>query len=316
MKKNERDLYAAVLAAGKSTRMKSRTNKVLHDLLGKPVLAHALDTVWSLGPKKMFVVISPSTKEVEKTFRGKGVRFVVQDDPRGTGDAAMRLNAFFKRLSGDLVILPGDAPLLRRETARGALRFHRKHGAKATVITADHPKPGSYGRIVRSKEDELERIVEAKDADTKQKALREINSAMYIFDVDRLFSSLPKVRSDNKQKEYYLTDVIEILRAEGDRVLAFKIDDWQEIMGINTREELARAHRILGDQLKRKWMDSGVTFVNPDTVHLEHNVKIGADTVIYPFVSLLGKTVIGKNVIIGPGLVLKNVRIKDGEHIE
>jgi bifunctional UDP-N-acetylglucosamine pyrophosphorylase/glucosamine-1-phosphate N-acetyltransferase len=311
----ENDFNVTILAAGQSKRMKSRTNKVLHDLIGKPVIAHVVDTVRSLNPRRIFLVVSPDLDDIRTAVQGRDVRFVVQDEPLGTGDATLRVTSELKDPKGDMMVLPGDAPLLRPATAVAAMKFHRRNRSSATVITADHPNPGSYGRIVRLEHDELARIVEAKDATKAERAIPEINSGMYVFDARLLFESLPKVGRDNRQREQYLTDVIEILKRAGEPVHAFRIDDVQEILGINTRQELAQANQVLSDRLKKTWMERGVTFVDPALVYVEHGVKIGRDTVLFPFVSLLGRTSIGRGAVIGPNVSLTDARVGDGERV-
>jgi bifunctional UDP-N-acetylglucosamine pyrophosphorylase/glucosamine-1-phosphate N-acetyltransferase len=309
----EKPFYVAILAAGKSKRMNSKKSKVLHKLCGKPLLFYPLRIAMGLNPEKIFVIVGGSnSEEVRSTFSEYPVEFVEQPEPLGTGDAVMRMEEFFKDKEADLMVIPGDAPLLMEETALDLLSFHKERGAIATVLTAEHPNPTGYGRIVRSVGDRILMIVEEADAFPEEKEIKEINAGVYVFDTPSLYEWLPDVRADNRQGEYYLTDVIEILQRRVGSVYAHKIEDWHQVIGVNTRQDLALAERILEERLKSYWMNNGVTFVKPDSVYLEFEVEIGKDTVIYPFVSLMGKTKIGEECEIGPNLVLKDVEIPSG----
>lgn len=313
----KRPFYVAVLAAGKSKRMNSKKSKVLHKLCGKPILFYPLNVALNLEPDAIFLVIGgPHAEEVRKAASHiEGISFVLQNEPLGTGDAVMRIESHLKDKDADIMVLPGDAPLLSTETARELAEFHRDRGAIATVLTAEHPKPRGYGRIVRSIGDRILMIVEEADAFPEEKEIKEVNSGVYIFDALSLYEWLPDVRPDNKQGEYYLTDVIEILQRRVGGVYAHKIEDWREIIGVNTRYDLAMAEAILEERIKRKFMDNGVTFLRPETVYIEYDVEIGKDTVIYPFVSLLGKTRIGEECEIGPNVVLEDADIPSGSII-
>jgi len=304
--------YVAILAAGKSKRMNSKKSKVLHKLCGKPLLFYPLKIAMSLKPQKIFVVVGgPNSEEVRKVFSDFPVDFVEQSEPLGTGDAVMKMEEFFRDKEADLMVIPGDAPLLIEETVKDLLSFHKERGAIATVLTAEHPNPTGYGRIVRSVGDRILMIVEEVDAFPEEKEIKEINAGVYVFDTPSLFEWLPDIRADNRQGEYYLTDVIEILQRRVGNVYAHKISDWHQVIGVNTRRDLAFAEKILEDRIKSYWIDNGVTFVRPDSVYIEFEVEIGKDTVIYPFVSLMGKTRIGEECEIGPNIVLKDVEIPD-----
>ncbi len=310
----DKKLYAAILAAGESKRMKSEKSKVLHKLCGKPLLYFPIEVAKSLNPEEIFVVVGGrSEKEVRETFKDSGVTFVTQEEPNGTGGAVMELEPFFEDKEADIFIIPGDAPLLRRETAQELVRFHQDRGAIATVLTAEVPDPTGYGRIIRSIGDRILMIVEEADAFPEEKAIREVNSGMYVFDTYSLFRWLNELRPNNKQEEFYLTDVIEILQRRLGGVFAYKVPDYTEILGVNTRKQLAEANRIMNDRLKVEHMEKGVTFIDPNTVYLEVDVEIGKDTIIFPFVSLLGKTEIGEKAEIGPNVTLKDVKVTNGK---
>jgi len=311
-----RDLYIALLAAGKAKRMNSGKSKVLHEICGKPLLHYPLEVAKSLNPKKIFVVIGgPYMEQVKEALKGENVQFVIQEEPLGTGDAVKRVQPYIDNIDSDLMVLPGDAPLLRIETARELLEFHRSRGAIATVLTAELPDPTGYGRIVRSIGDRIMMIVEEVDAFPEEKEIKEVNSGIYLFDTEALFEWLHEIRADNRQGEYYLTDVIEILQRRVGNVYAHKITDWEEILGINTRKQLSQTEKIMEKRIKNYWMDNGVTFLNPELTYVESDVYLEKDVIIYPFVSLMGKTYVESGARIGPNVVIKNTRIKKGSII-
>ena len=306
----EKTLNAAILAAGKSKRMNSRKSKVLHKIAGKPILFYPLTVARGIEPHKIFVIIGgPHADDIRSSFDEEDITFVEQPEPRGTGDAVMRLAPFFEGVKADLLVMPGDAPLLRVETAKKLARFHREKGASATVLTTELPDPTGYGRIIRSSGDRILMIVEEADAFPEEKDIKEVNSGIYIFDTEVLFRWLPEVRPDNKQGEYYLTDVIAILQRRVGGVYAYKIQDWTEVLGVNDRRQLSMAQEVMEKRIINKWMERGVTFLNPDQVYIEYDVELGKDCVIYPFVSLLGKTRVKDGVEIGPNVVLRDEEV-------
>ncbi len=307
--------YVAILAAGQSKRMNSKISKVLHLLAGRPLLSYSIDVAKSLNPDKIFVVVGgPHKDSVVERFKDAGVSFVEQVEPRGTGDAVMVLREHVEDNS-DLFVMPGDAPLLKKETAQRLVEFHRSRGAVATVLTTEHPEPYGYGRIIRSVGDRIMMIVEEVDAFPEEKEIKEINSGFYVFESEWLFKWLSEIRPDNRQKEYYLTDVIEILQRRMGGVYAFKIEDWKETIGVNTRKDLAMAEKIMQERIVNCWTERGVTFVRGEQVYVEYDVEIEQDVLIYPFVSLMGRTKIGHDAVIGPGVILKDAEIKPGEVI-
>ncbi len=306
----KKPLYAAILAAGKSKRMNSKKSKVLHNLAGKPLLYYPLKVAKSLDVEDVFVIIGgPHADDVRNAFKDEGVTFVEQPEPKGTGDAVMKLAPFFRDKEADLLVMPGDAPLLREGTAKELVNFHKGKEAIATVLTTDHPEPSGYGRIVRSGGDRILMIVEEADAFPEEKKIKEINSGIYVFDAKKLFKWLPEIRPDNKQGEYYLTDVIAILQRREGGVYAYKIPDWTEVLGVNDRMQLSKAQEIMQERIIKSWMERGVSFVNPKLVYIEVDVQLGKDCIIYPFVSLLGKTVVNDGVEVGPNVVLKDAKV-------
>lgn len=311
-----RKLYVAILAAGKAKRMNSSKSKVLHDVAGKPLIFFPLKVAKSLNPDKIFVIVGgPFMDQIIDFLKHEPVEIVVQEEPKGTGDAVKRLIPHINEEEADVFVLPGDAPLLTEETAKQMLEFHRSRGSYATVLTAEVPDPTGYGRIVRSVGDRIMMIVEESDAFPEEKAIKEVNSGMYFFYAPVLFQYINEIRPDNKQGEYYLTDIIEILQRRVGNVFAYKIELWEEILGVNTREQLGLINRIMIKRIINRMLENGVSIIDPDKVYIEAEVKIGRDVVLYPFVALLGKTEIGDNSVIGPGVVLKDKLVKPNSTI-
>lgn len=310
-----RPLYVIILAAGRSKRINSKKSKLLLPLCGKELLAYPTEAALSLSPEKLILVVGGPYKDcIIKNFSRYNLVFVEQPEPRGTGDAVKRAESVIPK-DADVLVMPGDAPLIKRDTLKAILEFHREKKSVATVLTAEVPNPTGYGRIIRSKGDRILMIVEEKDAFPEERAIKEVNSGIYVFESEKLFGALSDIRPDNKQGEYYLTDVIEILQRREKRVYAFKIDNFREIIGVNTREQFSEAAMYMQEEIKKYWLSKGVTFIDPRLVYIESDVKIGQDAVIYPFVSLLGKTSIGQDAIIGPNRVLKDAEVKDGERL-
>lgn len=225
--------------------MKSELPKVYHKLAGKPLLEHVIDKVKALGPEKILVVVGYKKELILEHFKDAGVEFVEQKEQLGTGHAVLQAEEKLKGFTGEVLVLAGDVPLLKSKTLEDLLNFHRKHAASATDLTAKLPDAGNYGRVVRDKEGRILKIVEKKDASEEELKIREINTGTFCFDSRQLFSALKKVRPDNAQKEYYLTDTIEILRSEGKPVYAFRAEDHKETLGVNTREQLKELEEYL-----------------------------------------------------------------------
>jgi bifunctional UDP-N-acetylglucosamine pyrophosphorylase/glucosamine-1-phosphate N-acetyltransferase len=289
------NLRILILAAGKSTRMKSKIAKVLHRAGGRTLIAHVLGAARSLSPN-IFLVVGHSADQVKAAI--SEVTFVDQKEQLGTGHAVLAANEQFSGYSGDVLIMPGDAPLVSADTLATFSRFHRDSGFVATVLTAETENPHGYGRIVRRNNDEVASIVEHRDATPDILNIREINSGIYIFNSPALFQALSKIRSDNAQREYYLTDVVGILVGQKEKVGAFKISSMSEVLGINTRQELAAVDRVLRQRKCESLMADGVTIIDPDTAYIDADVTIGADSVIYPSVQIYGKTTIGEDTTV------------------
>ena len=236
---------ALVLAAGKGTRMKSDMAKVLHVLEGRPLLHYSLEAARDAGAKKIIVIVGHQSDQVRKAFPDRDLIFVEQKPQLGTGHAVMQAKAELSRYKGLTVILCGDVPLLKPETIRLLIHHHREAQACVTVLTTEPPGPHAYGRIVKNSQGDILKIVEHRDATEAERKILEINTGIYCVDTQFLFAALAQVKNDNQQKEYYLTDIVEIARREGRKVHAFLTGDYVEVMGINTLEELRKAGEYL-----------------------------------------------------------------------
>lgn len=297
---------AVILAAGEGTRMKSDTPKVLHKICGKPMLAYVIEAARGAGAQQVVVIVGKAADRVKEAFDREDVEFVLQEEQKGTGHALMQAEEAVKG-SSRIVVLCGDMPLVTAESIREMVRLQQEQKAFATVMTAKVDDPTGYGRIIR-KGDNVVDIREHKDASPEERKINEINAGIYCFDTASVFSALAKVKDDNIQGEYYLTDVVKILYQEGKEVIAYRLEDPTELQGINDRRQLAQAQQIMQQRIIEGLMVEGVTFINPDTCTVDHGVRIGRDTVIYPGVILEGSTKIGRGcTIIGP------CRIKDSE---
>ncbi len=239
------NVAAVILAAGKGTRMQSDLPKVFHDLSGKPMLQHVIETVQSLGISDIYVVVGHKKELIKAHFKNWPVKFVDQTEQLGTGHAVKMAEPFLKNFKGDVLVLAGDVPLLSKETLKNLIAFHSSNKASATDLTANLPDAGNYGRIIRDQSGRIVKIVEKKDATPEELKIKEINTGTFCFNAKDLFDSLNEVKSENAQKEYYLTDTIEILRRKGRPVFAFLAKDHKETLGVNTKEELIALEEIL-----------------------------------------------------------------------
>lgn len=307
-------LFAVILAAGQGTRMKSGKHKVLHPVCGKPIIDHILDALLRIGVDETIVVVGHQAEQV-RSHVGDRARFVEQQEQLGTAHAVMQTASLLKGRDGTTLILYGDHPLYTAETFSRLVEGHRRSGVAATLLTAVLPDPTGYGRVMRGEGNEVLRIVEHKDASPEELKVCEVFTGTSCFDNRRLFDALTRVKNDNKQGEYYLPDVVPILREQGERVAAEIIGDPEEAMGINNRVQLAEAEAAMTRRLLREHMLNGVTVIDPDNTYIEADVVIGRDTVIYPGSYLKGKTVIGEGCTIGPQADLTGVTVGDGATI-
>lgn len=305
--------YTIILAAGKGTRMKSKLYKVLHRVCGKAMVDHVITQVEQINPDKIVTVVGHGAEAVEAEV-GNRSEFVVQEEQLGTGHAVLQAEPLLGDCEGMTLVANGDTPLLTAKTFDKLFAYHRDKGAKVTILTAKAPDPTGYGRIVRGDLGTVQKIVEQKDTTPEEAQINEINTGVYCFDNQALFSALHEVNNDNAQGEYYLTDVIEILKSRGDVVAAYCMKDFAESQGVNDRVALASATAVMRQRINESHMREGVTLIDPQSTYIEADVKIGNDTIIEPGVMLKGHTVIGSDCVIGKGTVIEDSTIEDGVH--
>ncbi|RAK16564.1 bifunctional UDP-N-acetylglucosamine pyrophosphorylase/glucosamine-1-phosphate N-acetyltransferase [Anoxybacillus vitaminiphilus] len=302
--------YAIILAAGQGTRMKSKLYKVLHPVCGKPMVEHVVDQVSKLNLEKLVTIVGFGAEQVKAQIGGKS-EFALQEEQLGTAHAVMQATSHLGDKEGVTLIICGDTPLITADTMKALLEHHSKTNAKATILTAIAEDPTGYGRIIRNNEGHVEKIVEHKDATEEERKVKEINTGTYCFDNKSLFQALTKVSNDNAQGEYYLPDVIEILKKQGEIISAYQADVFEETLGVNDRVALSQAEKIMRARINRTHMMNGVTIIDPEHTYISADVEIGRDTVIYPGTIIEGKTVIGENCVIGPNSEIKNCVIGD-----
>ncbi len=303
-------IHAVVLAAGQGTRMKSKLYKVLHPVCGKPMVQHVIDTLEAMQVKDIVVVVGHGAETVKETV-GDRVTYALQAEQLGTGHAVQQAAPFLKEKEGTTLILYGDVPLLSQETLTAFLQYHEEQQSAATVLTANLSDPTGYGRIIRNDNGEVLRIVEHKDATPEERAITEINTGIYCFDNQKLLQALSQLRNDNAQGEYYVTDCVGILRDAGEVISAYVSSDPDETMGVNDRLQLSQAEAYMRKRINEGHMRNGVTMIDPASTYIETGVVIGSDTVLYPGTVLRGKTVIGKDCVIGPQTDLTDVIVED-----
>lgn len=303
---------AVILAAGEGKRMKSSVSKVLHEISFSPVVKWVIDA--TSDANEQIVVVGHCAQEVKNSI-GDSVKYVEQKERLGTGHAVMQAKKYLENFDGDVVIVNGDTPLIRKETVNKAYEFHKLNKNVATVLTAKVCDPFGYGRIVRNSAGDVKKIVEQKDTTEEEAKICEINSGMYFFDSKVLLEALSMLKNDNAQGEYYLTDTLEILLNRGLKVGSFVLDDSDEILGINDRVQLNAVQKIMQERINKKYMLSGVTFLSPDSVFIGKDVEIESDTVILPGTIIKGNTKIGRNCVIGPNTQIDDSVVKDNVEI-
>jgi bifunctional UDP-N-acetylglucosamine pyrophosphorylase/glucosamine-1-phosphate N-acetyltransferase len=304
----------AIMAAGKGTRLKSKLPKVLHEVGGKPMLAHVIAAAAKIvPPEDIYAIIGHQAMQVREAVAKTGIRFVLQEDQRGTGHALMVAR---EALAGydTVIVLSGDAPLITAQTIEGLRAFHNSQKAVMTILSARMENPTGYGRIVRDKNNgaNVKAIVEEKSATPAERKLREINSGFYAFDANSLFRNIDQLTTKNPHSEYYLTDMASVFTGAKKRVVALQTDDASEILGSNTRAELADIDLLMRRSKIQKLMADGVTVFYPATCVVDNDVEIGADTVIEPFVQILGNTRVGSDCRIRSYSVIRDSEIGDG----
>lgn len=306
-------LMAIVLAAGEGKRMKSQYSKVIHKIYGKPLIKWVAKTAENAGVKECVYVIGHKAEQVKECL-GEDALYALQEQQLGTGHAVMQAEEYLKGKDGHVVILYGDMPLVKSQTILDLIKLHTENSNSVTIVTADFDDPTGYGRIIRDTAGNVARVVEQKDATEEQKAVREINSGIYCFNINDLLDSLKELKNDNNQGEYYLTDTLEILIGKGLKAGVLKLRDSSELLGINDRLQLAEASEVLKKRILADHMRAGVTMIDPNSTYIDDDVRIGNDTVIYPGTIIEGGTEIGEDCVIGPNSRIVSSTI--GNHVE
>ncbi|HTV57812.1 MAG TPA: bifunctional UDP-N-acetylglucosamine diphosphorylase/glucosamine-1-phosphate N-acetyltransferase GlmU [Verrucomicrobiae bacterium] len=305
------DTVIVILAAGKGTRMRSNLAKVLHQAGGRPLLEHVLRSCQRLRPAQLLVVVGHQAKEVAALAESFGAETVLQNPQRGTGHALQIARRAMRKSAKLAVVLPGDAPLLRAETLGGLIATHRRGEAAATILSADLADPTDYGRVLRDSEGRVQAIAEEKSATPEQRLIHEVNSSIYCFSLEKLWPCLSALRPDNAHHELYLTDAMALLRERNERVLAEIAPEADEILGCNTRAQLAAIDKVFRARKAAELMNAGVTIYLPETVVIDPEVTAGPDCLVEPGVRLLGKTRIGCRCTIQTGSILHDTRVED-----
>ncbi|MED3746082.1 bifunctional UDP-N-acetylglucosamine diphosphorylase/glucosamine-1-phosphate N-acetyltransferase GlmU [Peribacillus psychrosaccharolyticus] len=300
--------YAIILAAGQGTRMKSKLYKVLHPVCGKPMVQHVVDQVKQLRTEEIVTVIGHGAELVQDQL-GASSQYALQDKQLGTTHAVMQAKQILAGKAGTTLVICGDTPLIKAETMEALISIHEEADAKATILTAAADNPAGYGRVIRNELGQVQKIVEHKDANESELTVKEINTGTYCFDNEALFNALKKVSNENVQGEYYLPDVIEILKAQGEVVTAYQTNDFNETMGVNDRIALSEAEKIMRKRINESLMSNGVTIIDPASTYVDADVMIGQDTILYPGTVIQGQTQIGTDCLIGPNSELKNVQL-------
>jgi bifunctional UDP-N-acetylglucosamine pyrophosphorylase/glucosamine-1-phosphate N-acetyltransferase len=305
------DFVVVILAAGKGTRLKSALAKVLHRVGGRSLVEHTVRACRPLKAREMIAVVGHQAEDVTAAVAPLGVKTALQQPQRGTGHAMLVARRAIPPRAKFAIVLPGDAPLIRTETLAALARSHRETGAAATILSAEIANPAGYGRIVRRDDGQVAAIVEDSALTGEQRAIREINSSIYCFSLEKLWPCLETLKPRNVHKELYLTDAIAVLRQKGENVQAVLAADPDEVLGCNTRADLAAVDGVFRRRKRAAIMDAGVTIEMPESVLIDPEVTIGPDTRIEPCVQLLGKTRIGSGCTIRTGSVLADAVLKD-----
>ena len=327
MAKRDEFLKAIILAAGKGTRFKSEKPKVLHEILGKPMIFYVSMAVKWTTPQEIIYIVGHKKDEVIKTVNCDGCNFVYQDEQLGTGDAVKRAKDYYKDFDGLVLIINGDMPLIEGETLKNAVKFvealiryegaslesyrgYKNENVAGAVITTHMPNPFGYGRVIKDKEHKIIKIIEEKDATPDEQKINEVNTGVYIFVARYLAEAIEKLTSDNAQNEFYLTDVIKVLNEMGKDVYTLEHPDYIQFLGVNNRWELAQAEDILRKKYLSFWaVNVGATIHMPETVWIEFDTDLSKDVEIFQNVVLKGETKIGEGTVIEPNCIIKNSKI-------
>lgn len=309
-----RPFSALILAAGKGTRMKSVHPKVVHPVCGVPMVRHVIDCALAAGAERVVPVIGHGAEQVRQVAEASGDRVscVVQEQQLGTGHAVRVCESSVGDSPHPVVILNGDVPLVTPELLTQVVTHHNNSGGGITVVTVELDDPTGYGRMVRGKSGDLKRVVEQKDASPEELAVCEVNTGIYVADPQMLFPLLARVSDDNAQGEYYLTDIVGLSLEDGRVVHVYRSPDPTQVLGVNSRAELARANAVMRGRIHERLMDNGVTLIDPARVDIDASVTIGSDTTIHPGVTLQGSTAIGEGCEILPGTRIVDSTLGDG----
>lgn len=310
------DLSAIILAAGKSKRMKSGKSKVVHEILGKPIIEYVVDALAEVPVQNIAVVVGEHNIDDIKEVLGTRVEYIIQKEALGTGHAVIVAEQWLQKQKGDVFVVVGDAPFITPQIMQELHELKYRNKYSCTFLTAVYDEPPPYGRIVRDQHGRVLSIVEEKDATADQKKIKEVSSSHYCFQIDKLLPALKNLHTKNAQNEYYLTDVIESFAKQGLGVETLPIDNPVLTFGVNNRQDMALGIAYLKDKIITDWMQNGVTIIDRKTTYIESKVSIGADTTIYPFTYLAGKTQIGSRSEIGPFVHLENAIVNDNSTIK
>jgi len=306
------NLAIVVLAAGMGKRMKSDIPKVLHPVLGRPMLSYVLDVVESLSPKRIVVVVGHGAEDVKKVSDSKKITYVTQSKQLGTGHAVNCAKSALESFKGNILILNGDFPLITTSSLKKFINDHEKKKADLSILTALIDDSHGYGRIKRDQNGDVIGIIEEKDASREERFIDEINSGTYCVKSSFLWNALKKINSRNKQSEYYLTDIVALAHKDSLKVNGMLVSDSEEVMGVNDRSELSYVESVLKWRTNERLMRSGVTLIDPENTYISPEVRIGRDTTIYPNTHIYGKTQIGRNCIIGPSTWIEGSKFGNG----
>ena len=309
------DIGVIILAAGLGKRMNSRLPKVLHPLVGKPLLFYALRAVRELRPKRITVVVGRGADDVQRAFHDGSITWVLQEEQLGTGHAVRCARESFRDFTGDLVIVSADVPLISPQSLSDLLRRHRDRTAVVTLLTASLEQPAGYGRVLRNAAGDITGVLEERDAAEPEKHIKEINAGIYAASPRFLFAALEEIGNRNQQGEYYLPDILGVALRRGERIETVRAAGAREILGVNTREELAIMEKTLQEKINRQWMAAGVTLKDPETAYIEEGVTIGKDTVIGPNTHLLGRTTVGEGCRIDGSAYVTDAHLGNDVHL-
>ncbi len=310
------NLAVIILAAGQSKRLKSKVSKVSHLLAGKPIVSYPIEIAKKLTKDHIYTVISPNQPDLNTLIQSLGAKTAIQEQALGTAHAVLQTEKQLASFSGYVLILCGDVPLIRQETIQTLVNKTITNKSSCGVLTFSIPEPGQYGRIVRNNEHKILKIVEAKDATPEELAIKEVNSGIYCVEKSWLFETLANIKNDNQQKEFYLTDIIEIAIEQKKHPIAVQSADASEVLGINSRADLAKVTAIMRNRINTKHLDNGVSILSPDQTYIDHDVSIENDVTIWPGSFILGNTKIASDCVIENGVVIKNSQLAENVHVK